>query len=100
MFKQGYRFYHLTRNWSVFDNNYKLLKPLLPLLSIKNIMPSFLLETDGSSEVQRSVLLSEGVMLAGLNHDQLLGVLGAVVTPPEAPPCIIFPRSSQGNLKR
>ncbi|XP_063607805.1 tyrosine-protein kinase Dnt-like [Penaeus indicus] len=55
---------------------------------------------DGSSEVQRSVLLSEGVMLAGLNHDQLLGVLGAVVTPPEAPPCIIFPRSSQGNLKR
>ncbi|XP_068239049.1 tyrosine-protein kinase RYK-like isoform X1 [Palaemon carinicauda] len=56
--------------------------------------------TESSSEIQRSVLLSEGIMLAGLAHDQLLAVIGAVVTPPESPPCIIFPRSSQGNLKR
>ncbi|KAK7086435.1 hypothetical protein SK128_011940 [Halocaridina rubra] len=56
--------------------------------------------TESSSEVQRTVLLSEGTMLAGLVHDQLLRVIGAVVTPPESPPCIIFPRASQGNLKR
>nr|XP_045619695.1 tyrosine-protein kinase Dnt-like [Procambarus clarkii] len=56
--------------------------------------------TDASSEVQRSVVVSEGLMLAGLTHDRLLAVLGAVVTPPESPPCIIFPASSQGNLKR
>lgn len=56
--------------------------------------------TDASSEVQRSVLLSEGLMLAGLSHDQLLGVIGAIVAPPDSPPAIIFPSFSQGNLKR
>ncbi|XP_053647694.2 tyrosine-protein kinase Dnt isoform X2 [Cherax quadricarinatus] len=56
--------------------------------------------TDASSEVQRSVVVSEGLMLAGLSHEHLLAVLGAVVAPPESPPCIIFPASSQGNLKR
>lgn len=56
--------------------------------------------TESSSEIQRTVLLSEGTMLAGLVHDQLLSVIGVVVTPPESPPCLIFPRASQGNLKR
>ncbi|XP_045123190.1 tyrosine-protein kinase Dnt-like isoform X2 [Portunus trituberculatus] len=56
--------------------------------------------TDSASEGQRTVLLSEGLMLAGLTHDNLLGVLGAVVSPPEAPPYVILPASSQGNLKR
>lgn len=56
--------------------------------------------TESASESQRTVLLSEGLMLAGLSHDNLLGVLGAVVSPPEAPPCVILPASSQGNLKR
>ncbi|KAK4309695.1 hypothetical protein Pmani_018693 [Petrolisthes manimaculis] len=56
--------------------------------------------TESASEVQRSVLLSEGLMLAGLTHDQLLGVVGVLVSPPNLPPAVILPATTHGNLKR
>lgn len=55
---------------------------------------------ESASEVQRSVLLSEGLMLAGLTHEQLLGVIGVLVSPPHLPPAVILPATTHGNLKR
>ncbi|CAL4067468.1 unnamed protein product, partial [Meganyctiphanes norvegica] len=54
---------------------------------------------EGSSDIQRSVMVSEALMLANLNHKHLVSVLGAV-THQDAPPKIFFPITSQGNLKR
>lgn len=54
---------------------------------------------EDSSELQRSVMVAEALMLANLNHKHLLSVLGAI-THQDAPPKVIFPITSQGNLKR
>ena len=70
-----------------------------PLYITSNKKLIIYLFTDCASEIQRNVFLIEGAMLVGIHHENILTVLAAVV-PQDKAPILIFPHSSQGNLKK
>ncbi|KAI5749842.1 hypothetical protein M8J76_010658 [Diaphorina citri] len=55
--------------------------------------------SDEASKAQINTLLSEGTMMTGLSHNNILGIL-AVSHDCQLPPLLVYPYSPKGNLKR
>ncbi|CAN7996310.1 unnamed protein product, partial [Ixodes hexagonus] len=55
--------------------------------------------TREASAAQTSLLVREGMALAGMNHANVLAVVGAACDEP-GPPLLLYPYMSGGNLKR
>lgn len=55
--------------------------------------------SDQASEVQISLLLTEGMMMYGMNHKNILPVIG-VCTHNLQRPLLVYPYMNQGNLKK
>ncbi|XP_075223935.1 tyrosine-protein kinase Dnt-like isoform X2 [Lycorma delicatula] len=55
--------------------------------------------SEEASRLQESLLLSEGTLLYGFSHQNILPVLGAN-TDAHLPPLLVYPYTNKGNLKR
>jgi hypothetical protein len=53
-----------------------------------------------ASQFQVALLLAEGSMLYGLQHQNLLPVLAVALPKPRGPPMLVYPLMGHGNLKR
>ena len=55
--------------------------------------------TEQASAAQKTVFLTEGTQMAGLQHRHILSVLGCCMDANNVP-VIVYPWVSRGNLKR
>jgi RYK receptor-like tyrosine kinase len=73
---------------------------LIKSISNTNILTPQYPNAEVASQFQVALLLAEGSMLYGLQHQNLLPVLAVALPKPRGPPMLVYPYMSHGNLKK